>query len=123
VSTFAFEPGIPILRIFDETRARAFYIDYVGFAVDFEHRFEPGMPLYCGVSRGALKLHLSEHAGDAAPAARVFIPMNGIDAFWNDIRQKDWQPRQPEIDTRDWGREVTLIVPFHNRLTFCEMTD
>jgi hypothetical protein len=37
---------IPILRIFDEAKAREFYLGYLGFQVDWEHRFEPGMPLY-----------------------------------------------------------------------------
>ena len=36
---------IPILRLFDEAVARAFYIDFLGFAVDWEHRFKPGLPL------------------------------------------------------------------------------
>jgi hypothetical protein len=30
----------PILRSFDEAKAREFYIDYLGFSVDWEHRFE-----------------------------------------------------------------------------------
>ena len=37
---------IPILRNFDEAKAREFYLGYLGFQVDWEHRFEPGMPLY-----------------------------------------------------------------------------
>ena len=40
------EAPIPILRSFDESRARAFYIDYLGFAEDWAHRFEPQLPLY-----------------------------------------------------------------------------
>ncbi|MEM6436951.1 MAG: glyoxalase superfamily protein, partial [Cyanobacteria bacterium P01_D01_bin.115] len=36
----------PILRIFDEAKAKEFYVDFLGFQVDWEHRFQPGMPLY-----------------------------------------------------------------------------
>jgi catechol 2,3-dioxygenase-like lactoylglutathione lyase family enzyme len=36
-----FAAPIPILRIFDEAKARAFYVDWLGFKVDWEHRFEP----------------------------------------------------------------------------------
>jgi catechol 2,3-dioxygenase-like lactoylglutathione lyase family enzyme len=57
----------PILRIFDEAKAKEFYVDFLGFKVDWEHRFEPGLPLY-SVSRGDCVLHLSEHYGTAAPA-------------------------------------------------------
>lgn len=44
---------IAILRIFDEQKARAFYVDFLGFRVDWEHRFEPALPLYLQVSRAA----------------------------------------------------------------------
>ncbi len=55
---------IPILRIFDEAKAREFYIDFLGFAVDWEHRFEPGMPLYMQASRAGLTLHLEARGTD-----------------------------------------------------------
>jgi hypothetical protein len=62
-----FAAPVPILRMFDEHKAREFYLDYLGFEVVFEHRFEPGTPLYMGLSRGACMLHLSGHHGDCAP--------------------------------------------------------
>ena len=42
---------VPILRSFDEAKAREFYVDWLGFGVDWEHRFEPGAPLYMQVSK------------------------------------------------------------------------
>jgi hypothetical protein len=30
---------IPLLRIFDVERAKAFYVGFLGFAIDWEHRF------------------------------------------------------------------------------------
>lgn len=41
----------PILRIFDEAKAREFYEGFLGFKVDWEHRFEPDLPLYLQVSK------------------------------------------------------------------------
>jgi hypothetical protein len=49
---------IPILRIFSVEKAREFYLDYAGFRVDWEHRFDPTAPLYMQVSRDGLVLHL-----------------------------------------------------------------
>jgi Glyoxalase superfamily protein len=65
----------PIFRIFDEGKAREFYVGFLGFSVDWEHRVEPNTPLYMQVSRGTCLLHLSEHHGDCCPgaAARVQI--------------------------------------------------
>jgi catechol 2,3-dioxygenase-like lactoylglutathione lyase family enzyme len=36
----------PILRIFDEAKALEFYVDFLGFKVDWQHRFEANFPLY-----------------------------------------------------------------------------
>lgn len=36
----------PILRIFDIEKAREFYIGYLGFTVEREHRFDETSPLY-----------------------------------------------------------------------------
>jgi hypothetical protein len=42
-----FHSVVPILRSFDEAKAREFYIDWLCFKVDFAHRFEPGTPSTC----------------------------------------------------------------------------
>ena len=39
VARITFDSTIPVLRIFSVEKARAFYVDYLGFAVDWEHRF------------------------------------------------------------------------------------
>ncbi len=57
----------PILRSFDETKAREFYLDFLGFSLDWEHRFEEGPPLYMQISNGDCVLHISEHHGDCSP--------------------------------------------------------
>ena len=41
----------PILRIFDIAKAREFYLEYLGYTVDWEHRFAPELPLYMQISR------------------------------------------------------------------------
>jgi catechol 2,3-dioxygenase-like lactoylglutathione lyase family enzyme len=62
---------VPILRIFDVAKADEFYQGYLGFKVDWDHRFDDNAPLYRQVSRGDLILHLSEHHGDGCPGARL----------------------------------------------------
>jgi catechol 2,3-dioxygenase-like lactoylglutathione lyase family enzyme len=36
----------PILRIFDIDKAREFYVGFLGFEVQWEHRFGENFPLY-----------------------------------------------------------------------------
>lgn len=110
----------PILRSFDEDKARAFYIDYLGFQVEFEHRFGPGMPLYLGLIRDGVRVHLSEHHGDTTPGSRLRIEVADIDAFLAEIEDRGHAALRPGAPTRQpWGeRDLTLTDPFGNRLTF-----
>ena len=71
----AFERAIPVLRVFDQAKAEEFYIGYLGFTTDWEHRFEPDFPRYVQISRSDLIIHLSEHHGDGTPGSVVFVPM------------------------------------------------
>lgn len=119
-SALAFQPAIPILRIFDVAKAMAFYRDYLGFRVDWEHRFADDAPLYCQMSRGPLVLHLSEHHGDSTPALRIFIPTSGLKALHGELAAKAYPFANPGIERRDWGYELSLTDPFGNRLTFCQ---
>lgn len=49
-----FDKSTPVLRIFDETKARELYVDFLGFSVEFDHRFEANLPLYSGGNRNSL---------------------------------------------------------------------
>ena len=110
---------IPILRIFDETKARDFYVAFLGFTVDWEHRFEPNAPLYMQVSKDQCVLHLSEHYGDCSPGAAVRIETADIDALHADLTSKAYKYARPGINEPPWGtREVSVQDPFGNKLTF-----
>src|SRR5687768_5194927 len=89
---------IPILRIFDEAKAREFYVGFLGFQIDWEHRFEDASPLYMQVSRGGCVLHLSEHYGDASPGSTVFVRVTGIDEFHAELAGKRYKYLRPGIE-------------------------
>jgi uncharacterized glyoxalase superfamily protein PhnB len=109
----------PILRIFDEAKAREFYVDFLGFKVDFEHRFEPGLPLYMQVSRDGCVLHLSEHYGDASPGSALRIETADLDAYQRELLAKGYKFARPGIEAMPWGtRDMSIQDPFGNRLTF-----
>ena len=108
----------PILRIFDEVKAREFYIDFLGFKVDWEHRFEPGLPLYMQVSKDGCILHLSEHHGDSSPGAAVRIETKDLEAFQQYLAAKGYKYARPGIEEMPWGKDMSVRDPFGNRLTF-----
>ena len=57
---------IPTLRMTDETRSRAFYVEGLGFHVDWTHRFEPGLPALMQLTRDGMTFYLSQHVMDCA---------------------------------------------------------
>ena len=116
----AFAAPVPILRIFSVEKAMEFYVGFLGFQLDWEHRFGENFPLYAQVSRGSLRLHLSEHHGDGSPGSATFIPMTGIDAFHRELLARDYTYAKPGISDDPWGRGVTVGDPFGNHLRFCE---
>lgn len=112
---------VPILRSFDELKAREFYVDFLGFVVAFEHRFEPGAPLYLSLIFQGFEFHLSEHHGDATPGSSVRIEMDDIDHFHAQLSAKKYKYARPGIQDQEWGfREVSVADPFGNRLVFCQ---
>jgi len=109
----------PILRIFDLAKAKAFYVDLLGFRIDWEHRFAPDYPLYMQVSRGSVRLHLSEHHGDGTPGSGVFIDVEGLDAFHAELQAKGSHARIEPGPNPDM-RVLMLWDPFGSRLRFAE---
>jgi catechol 2,3-dioxygenase-like lactoylglutathione lyase family enzyme len=116
-----FEQTIPILRMFDIAKAREFYLDYLGFTVEFEHRFYDEAPLFMGISRGAVRIFLSEHHGDGTPGTHVVVRVSGIDALHRELVAKKYRYFNPSIQTQEWGtREITVYDPFNNHIVFSE---
>lgn len=115
---------VPILRIFDVARAREFYCDFLGFTVEWEHRFSPDAPLYMQVKRSGVSLHLSEHHGDGTPGTAVYITVTGIVAFHAELATRNYKYNRPGLMEQEWGmREMYVTDPFGNTLRFGEPMD
>jgi catechol 2,3-dioxygenase-like lactoylglutathione lyase family enzyme len=112
---------IPTLRIFDIAKAREFYLEFLGFKVDFEHRFEPDLPLFMQVSLGDVILYLSEHHGDASPGARIVIETSGVAEFQAELSAKKYGYARPGLVEQPWGAtSMTIADPFYNHIEFSE---
>ncbi|MDN3556259.1 glyoxalase superfamily protein [Halomonas maura] len=114
----------PILRIFDEAKAREFYVDFLGFAVDWQHRLTDDLPLYLQVSRDDCVLHLSEHHGDASPGTTLRIEAREIAAFHRELLGAGYRYARPALEAMPWGSsEMSIADPFGNRLIFTSAID
>ena len=111
----------PVFRVFDESKANEFYVDFLGFKIEWEHRFEDGLPLYFEVSRDNITIHLTEHFGDCCPGAAVRIETDDLTELHNELNKKEYTFARPGIDVTPWGtKEMSIMDPFGNRLTFVD---
>ncbi|MDJ0656531.1 MAG: glyoxalase superfamily protein [Xanthomonadales bacterium] len=113
--------AIPVLRMFDEDRAREFYLDFLGFKVDWEHRFGDDFPLYMQISLGSCHLHLTGHHGDCCPGSAIMLDVTDLKPYQEALAKKQYKHARPGCDETEWGTlEMTVSDPFGNRITFSE---
>ncbi len=113
--------AVPILRIFDEATALAFYRDFLGFVIDWRHQTGDQGPVYLQISRNGMRLHLTGHHGDCTPGSTVFVAATGLAAYHADLTAKDYPFNRPGLEPAPWGGMVMEVTdPFANRLRFWE---
>ncbi|REJ87833.1 MAG: VOC family protein [Planctomycetota bacterium] len=100
------EELVPIFHVADGYETAKWYAR-LGFHVEGEHRFAPGLPLYLFLKRGNMRLHLSEHKGDARPDTLVYLYVDDVDSIANEFGVT--------VEDQPWAREVQLTDPDGNR--------
>ncbi|MEA3188207.1 MAG: hypothetical protein QOD99_2037 [Chthoniobacter sp.] len=110
---------IPTFRIFDYALAKAFYVDWLGFRIDWEHQFSPTAPRYIQISRDAAVLHLTEHYGDCTPGAKAFIHLDDLAELHHELQNRPNANMNPGIEEAPWQARIMEVTdPFGNRLCF-----
>lgn len=129
-TSFAPATTIPVLRIFSEQSARKFYIDFLGFTLDFGGPTTGGdSPFYGQVSRPGATLQLAEQPYEPGPGATVDIWITGLDGYREELLGRDLGVfgtalGVPGIREMHWGARLLLIPdPFGNNLRISEPTD
>ena len=110
------ERTVPILHIDDYELAKAYYVDWLGFQVDWEFRHEPTFPAYLQISRGGLVLHLSQHEADNPGGVACHVDVEDLDALvaqWS-MRRPDFAPAVRVMPRN--AKHLSLKDPFGNTL-------
>jgi hypothetical protein len=118
---FAIGSSIPVVRMLYEAKAKAFYVDFLGFEIEWVHRFSDTAPLYMQIRLGDSVIHLNGHAEEDAPITEVRIPVRGIDAFCEHLRAKLMSGPKPSlVDPRyeGEGTDMNIYDPSGNLLVF-----
>lgn len=116
----------PILRIFDYDKAVEFYINWLGFTIDWLHEFEPGhSPKFMQITLRDIAFNLSEHHGDGCPGAHIRIDdFSGLREYHKLLIDKKYKYNRPGLEIPEWNPnsiEVTVNDPFGNSITFTEV--
>lgn len=112
---------VPLLRMFDQTAAYDFYLDYLGFEVQWEHRFEPDLPLYARVRRDATTIDLTEHYGDGTPGTVLWVPVDDVGALQRELIRRRHPRSRPGVDLdAPGGPTMSVTDPSGNTLKFCQ---
>ena len=112
--------AIPTFRILDYQKAMAFYVDYLGFTTDWEHRFGSTEPVYMQVSKNGLVLHLSENKR-FKPGVIIFVETKNIIEFHKELKNKEAPNLPPELVQTPWQTlQLEIEDPFGNLLRFNE---
>ena len=112
--------GIPTFRIFDYKKAIEFYIDGLGFNIDWEHRFGPNEPVYMQISRNGLTLHLSENRRFEAGVI-VFVDCKELNKFFSELNSRTSEIELSKPEKTNWQTiQMEIEDPFGNLLRFNE---
>lgn len=105
------EELVPIFHVKNGLEAAKWY-ERLGFELESQHQFAPGLPLYLFLRRGNIPLHLSEHEGDARPDTLVYFYVYDVDTIAAEF--------DATVNVQPWAREVALTDPDGNRLRIGE---
>ena len=115
----AMQRVVPALRITNYERSKKFYLDQLGFILEWEHRFEPKLPVFMSVALDGMRLYLSEHSGDCQVGGLVHFVVSNVDALHSTFKVR--QVHITEAPNDDLGfRNMTVTDPDGNQLRFME---
>ena len=114
--------AIPILDVRDINRALSYYVERLGFEVEFRYEADPSN--YAGVIRDGVRLHMQwqhedEFKKGTAGRLRVRIQVDNPDALFDEYRSKGVLSEGTEVRDTDWRtREFGFRDLDGNGLTF-----
>lgn len=112
--------GIPTFRILNYKKAMDFYINGLGFNIDWEHRFNPSEPVYMQISRNGLTLHLSENKRFETGII-VFVECKNLAELYTELRDKKPEIGISKPEKTNWQTiQMEIEDPFGNLLRFNE---
>lgn len=115
-------PAIPVLNVRHLGDALSYYVDRLGFQLDFQYEKHPDS--YAGVKRDDVRLHMhwqpaEKFENGQAGRLRSRIPVDNPDALHAEYKAMGVFENGVEVHNTDWGtREFGFQDPDGNELVF-----
>lgn len=100
----------------------AFYVDWLGFRIDWEDKSADGH-YYLQISRSAIVLHLTTHPEESCTGSKALAAITGLLAFHHQLLRKETSFPTPVLKKTTWSSRVMQVEvhdPFGNCLVFAE---
>ncbi|MEG0383568.1 glyoxalase superfamily protein [Solibacillus cecembensis] len=111
---------IPAFRITDYSRSKAFYIEGMGFKIDWEHRFEPHFPVFVQITKDDMTIYLTEHTGDCQIGGLIHFFVPNVDNWYNELKSnKNICITEPPNNSLEGLRMMNIVDPDGNQIRIC----
>lgn len=112
---------IPILKVIDVIRAKEFYVDIMGFKVEWEKRFDEKSSIHMILSYKHIILYFTGYDDVAASESSVFIEFSGLKKYHGFLMERKTEYMITDLNMTPWeSLNMEVIDPFGNKLLFCE---
>ena len=120
---FGIGSSIPVVPMALEDETKEFYLEFLGYEIDWEHRFNSSQnsELYMLIHLGDSVLHLNGHADPDSAPIETRIPVEHLQEYAQFLCQKKSRFGMPQpVDPRYEGKNTDMNIrdPFGNLLTF-----
>ena len=113
----------PVFQITDYPQAIAFYVDWLGFHIDWEERPASG-GYYLQISCVNIVLHLTNYPNESSIGVRAMVQFTGLLSFQRLLLTKESAFSAPQLQKTTWNDKVMqleLFDPVGNCLMLAEV--
>ncbi|GAB3674248.1 hypothetical protein GCM10027594_35410 [Hymenobacter agri] len=114
----------PVFQMTDYPQTLAFYVDWLGFSIDWEDGPATDGARYLQISRSSIVLHLTTARHESCAGSRAIAEFSGLLAFHRLLQQKQSGFPMPELQKTSWHDRVMqleLFDPAGNCLVLAEV--
>jgi len=111
------QPPVPTIRVASLAEAKPFYVDFLGFALDWGDEDDS---TYAQITRSGVQLHLNAQSR-LSGSSGMLVRMDGIDALHAELSTRQGQFAPSPISFTPWDSRVFHVIdPFGNAIQFWE---